>query len=81
MSQPTTEPTYEQVQKAACTILGMLGMRFPLKTRLPIFRLTSKLDKDYPSRPEANEARKLLARLLILRTKGLEPRHANGQYL
>lgn len=82
-------PSYEQIHKAAITLLGMLGMYFPVKGRLPLFKLISKLDREYGAsggaeaggRTEAAEARKLLARLVQIRTRGLEPKHQNGVYL
>jgi hypothetical protein len=73
-------PSYEQIHRAAVTLLGMLGMHYPVKTRLPIFRIITKIDREYGGRPEAAEARKLLARLVLLRQRGLEPKHSNGQY-
>jgi hypothetical protein len=62
-------------------VLNMLGLRLSPKYRLSLFRLTVKLDKEFPDRPEAEEAKKLIARLLKMRQKGLEPRHKNGAYL
>jgi len=75
------KPTYEQIHRATITLLGMLGMHYPVKARLPIFYLVTKLDREYGGKPEAFEARKLLARLVLLRQKGLEPKHSNGQYV
>lgn len=74
-------PNYSETHKAAVLVLNMLGLKLHTKFRLDPFRLTRKLDVEFSHRPEAEEARRLLALLVILRGRGLEPPHKNGQYL
>jgi hypothetical protein len=71
---------YSQTHEAAVTVLNMLGMRLNPRNRLDIFRLILKLDREYRERPGYDEARKLLERLALLRSRGLEPNHRNGVY-
>lgn len=63
------------------TVLNMLGLKLSPRTRLDIFRLTVKLDREYKDHAAYGEARKLLERLALMRTRGLEPAHKNGVYL
>ena len=74
-------PNYPETHKACVMVLNMLGMKINPKYRLDPFRLTIKLDKEYADRPETAEARRLLARLVLLRSRRLEPPHRNGTYL
>jgi len=62
-------------------LLNMLGLKLSPRTRLDIFRLTVKLDREFRDRPEYGEVRKLLSRLVLMRERGLEPKHKNGVYL
>lgn len=73
--------TYADTHKAAVMVLNMMGLKIDPKFRLPLFRLTVKLDEELKDRPETAEARRLLARLLKLRTQGKEPPHKSGVYL
>lgn len=72
---------YSQTHTAAVTILNMLGLKLSPRNRLDIFRLMIKLDREFRNRPEYQEARKLLDRLVRMRERGLEPKHKNGVYL
>lgn len=72
---------YQQTHNAAVLVLNMLGLKLNPRNRLDIFRLMVKLDREYSHRPEYQEARKLLDRLVRMRERGLEPKHKNGVYL
>lgn len=85
---PTYNPPYKIKQrndpwlltyKQTIESLANLGMKFPNKSRLDIFRLWTKVS----SLEDSNEkfaCLELLDRLKELMVRGLEHEHKNGQY-
>lgn len=70
---------YKELQKEAVDELRKLGVHFQYDDRMALFWLRNNIPKLYTG--NLDRLLDILDRLVVLRTKGLEPKHENGRYI